>query len=68
MIRHLFNDGVNYSDFEISSFLGNKSEEIIERLDDQAKGTIRAMVLVESARYNSLTNDEVIKSLGGVMI
>lgn len=28
-----FNDGVDYSDFEISSFLGNKSEEIIEHLD-----------------------------------
>lgn len=39
-----FNDGVDYSDFEISSFLGNKSEEIIEHLDDQAKGAIRAMV------------------------
>lgn len=35
-----FNDGVDYSDFEISSFLGNKSEEIIEHLDDQAKGAI----------------------------
>ena len=29
-----FNDGVDYSDFEISSFLGNKSEEIIEHLDE----------------------------------
>lgn len=43
-----FNDGVDYSDFEISSFLGNKSEEILERLDGQAKGAIRAMVSVMS--------------------
>ena len=59
-----FNDGVDYSDFEISSFLGNKSEEIIEHLDDQAKGAIRAMVMMEYARCNSITNDAVIKSLG----
>lgn len=52
-----FNDGVDYSDFEISSFLGNKSEEIIEHLDDQAKGAIRAMVMMEYARCNSITND-----------
>lgn len=58
-----FNDGVDYSDFEISSFLGNKSEEILERLDDQAKGAIRAMVMMEYARCASVTNDEVIKSL-----
>lgn len=57
-----FNDGVDYSDFEISSFLGNKSEEIIEHLDDQAKGAIRAMVMMEYARCNSITNDAVIKS------
>lgn len=49
--------------FEISSFLGNKSEEIIEHLDDQAKGAIRAMVMMEYARCNSITNDAVIKSL-----
>lgn len=61
-----FNDGVDYSDFEISSFLGKKSEEIIEQLDDQAKGAIRAMVMVEYARCNALSNDEVIKSLGGI--
>ena len=58
-----FNDGVDYSDYEISSFLGKKSDEIIERLDEQAKGAIRAMVMMEYARCNSLTNDEVVKSL-----
>lgn len=58
-----FNDGVDYSDFEISSFLGNKSEEIIERLDDQAKGAIRAVVMLEYARCTAITDDSVIKSL-----
>lgn len=58
-----FNDGADYSDFEISSLLGNKSEEILERLDDQTKGAIRAMVMMEYARCASVTNDEVIRSL-----
>lgn len=62
-----FNDGVDYSDFEISSFLGKKSEEIIEQLDEQAKGAIRAMVMMEYARCKSISNDEVIKSLRGVV-
>lgn len=61
-----FNDGVDYSDFEISSFLGKKSDEIIEHLDEQAKGAIRAIIMVEYARCKALSNDEVIKSLGGV--
>lgn len=63
-----FNDGVDYSDFEISSFLGNKAEEIIERLDDQAKGAIRAVVMMEYARCTAASNDAVIKSLSGTMI
>ena len=62
-----FNDGVDYSDFELSSFLGKKSEEILEQLDDQAKGAIRAMVMMEYARCKAISNDEVMKSLRGVM-
>ena len=58
-----FNDGVDYSDFEISSFLGNKSEEMVERLDDQAKGANRAVVMLEYARCAVITDDSVIKSL-----
>lgn len=54
-----FNDGIDYSDFEISSFLGNKSEEIIEHLDEQAKGAIRAMVMMEYARCTAGSNDTV---------
>ena len=61
-----FNDGVDYSDFEISSFLGNKSEEIIEHLDEQAKGAIRAVVMMEYARCTAASNDEIIKSLCGI--
>ena len=61
-----FNDGVDYSDFEISSFLGNKSEEIIERLDNQVKGAIRAAAILEYAKYAAITDDSVIKSLSAL--
>ena len=61
-----FNDGIDYSDYEISSFLGNKSEEIIEQLDEQAKGTIRAVVMMEYARCTTASNGAVIKSLSGI--
>lgn len=53
-----FNDGVDYSDFEIGSFLGKKTEEMLERLDEQAKGAIRAMVMMEYARCTSPADGE----------
>lgn len=61
-----FNDGVDYSDYENSSFLGKKSSEIIEDLDEQAKGAIRAVVMMEYTRCKSIPNDEVIKTLSGI--
>ena len=53
-----FNDGKDYSDFELSSLLGKKSQEIMESLDDQAKGAIRAMVMMEYARCKTGSNVE----------
>lgn len=61
-----FNDGVDYSDYELSSFLGNKSEEIIEHLDEQAKGAIRAVFMMEYARCTAVSNGAVIGSLSGI--
>ena len=61
-----FNDGIDYSDYEISSFLGNKSEEIIEQLDEQAKGAIRAVVMMEYARCTTVSNGAAIKSISGI--
>lgn len=61
-----FNDGVDFSDYEISSLLGKKSLEIIEDLDEQAKGAIRAVVMMEYTRCKSISNDEVLKTLSGI--
>lgn len=49
-----FNDGVNFSSFELSRFLGNETQEIVDKLDEQAKGAIRAIVMMEYARCKAL--------------
>lgn len=56
-----FNDGVDYSDFELSSLLGNNAQEIIETLDEQAKGALRTMVMMEYARCKILSDNEALK-------
>lgn len=61
-----FNDGLDYSDYEISSFLGEKTEEILECLDEQAKGTIRALVMVEYARCIKTANGSITGSLNSI--
>jgi hypothetical protein len=61
-----FNDGVDYSSFELSKLLGNQSQDIIDHLDDQAKQTIRSIVMMEYARCTQLPSDAIIKSFGGV--
>ena len=61
-----FNDGLDYSDYEISSFLGEKTEEILECLDEQAKGTIRALVMVEYARCTKTANSSISGSLNSI--
>lgn len=60
------NDGVDYSDFELSSLLGKKSQEIMEVLDEQAKGAIRAMVMMEYARCKTSSHNEVIRNISEV--
>lgn len=45
-----FNDGIDYSDYEISSFFDNKYEEIVERLDERARDAIRTVIMTEYAR------------------
>lgn len=61
-----FNDGVDFSNFELSSFLGDASQDIIEQLDDQAKQTIHSIIMMEYARCTQLPSDAIIKSFGGV--
>lgn len=60
-----FNDGVDYSSFEFSSLLGDKSQDIIDHLDQQAFQSIRSMIMVEYARCTQMSSDAVVKSFDG---
>lgn len=61
-----FNDGDDYSNFELSAFLSTQSQDIIEHLDDQAKQTINSIIMMEYARCTQLPSDVIIKSFGGM--
>ena len=65
LVSH-FNGGENIREFDISEFLGAKSQEIIDHLDEQAKQTIHSIVMMEYARCTQLPSDAVIKSFGGM--
>ena len=61
-----FNDGIDYSSFELSKLLGTQAQDIVDHLDDQAKQTIRSIVMMEYARCTQLPSDAIIKSFGGM--
>ena len=61
-----FNDGVDYSSFELSTFLGSKSQDIIDHLVDKANQTIHSIIMVEYARCTQLPSEAVVKSFGGL--
>ncbi len=61
-----FNDGIDYSSFELSSLLGNQTQEIVDCLDEQALQAIRSVFMMEYARCTQLPSDVIIKSFGGL--
>ncbi len=61
-----FNDGVDYSSFELSALLGENATQILDRLDPQALQAIRSMVMMEYARCTQLPGDVIIQSFGGI--
>ncbi len=63
-----FNDGLDYSSFELSTLLGENSQEVLERLDPAALQTIRAMVMVEYARCTQIPSEAIVKSFGGLSL
>lgn len=65
LVSH-FNGRETVREFDISEFLGAKSQEIIDHLDEQAKQTIHSIVMMEYARCTQLPSDAVIKSFGGM--
>lgn len=61
-----FNAGNETRDVNLGIFLGEGAETIIESLDEQAKRSIRTMILVEYARCTSTPGDVVVKSFDGM--
>lgn len=60
-----FNDGVDFSSFETSTFFGEKTQDIIDQLDEQGKSAIRQVVMLEYARCTQLPSNAVVKSFDG---
>lgn len=61
-----FNDGTDYSYFEMSSVLGEQTQDIFDHLDNQALQSIRSVIMMEYARCTQLPSEAIIKSFGGV--
>lgn len=78
LLRHLslfptelvvrFNEGVDFLSFELSEFLGEKMQDIVDRLDDQALQTVRQTIMAEYARCTKLPDSAVVKSFDGTLI
>lgn len=62
-----FNDDSELSNQELNAFLGEGSQQIVNKLDDQALHSIRTMIMIEYARCTSLPSEAVVKSFDGVM-
>lgn len=63
-----FNNGVDHSISGLNSILEDNPEEIIELLDEQAKGAIRAVTMMEYTRCSGSADESVIKSLSGKVV
>ena len=61
-----FNAGNETNEVNLGIFLGEGADTIIESLDEQAKRSIRTMILVEYARCTSTPGDVVVKSFDGM--
>ncbi len=61
-----FNAGNDTRDFDLGVFLGEGADKIIDSLDEQARRSIRTMILVEYARCTSTPGDVVLKSFDGM--
>lgn len=61
-----FNDGVDFSDFEMSRFLGDKTRDIIDNLDDAAKKHIFKTIMQEYMRCTQPESEPLVKSFNGM--
>ena len=60
-----FNEGVDFSSFELSRLLGKNTQDIVEHLDDQALQVVRQTIMTEYTRCTQLPDRAVVKSFDG---
>ncbi len=63
-----FNGGRESEEVDLGIFLGEGADTIVKSLDEQAKRSIKTMILVEYARCTSTPGEVVIKSFDGVNV
>lgn len=60
-----FNEGVDFSSFELSRFLGERTQDIVEQLDPQALLAVRQTIMSEYTRCTKSADDAVVKGFDG---
>ena len=61
-----FNDGDEPQDFELGLLFQADTKNILESLDEQARATIKTILLVEYSRCNKISNEAVVKFFEGI--
>ncbi len=61
-----FNDGDEPHDFELGLLFQADTKNILDKLDDQARSTIKTILMVEYSRCNNVSGDAVIKLFEGM--
>jgi DNA-binding XRE family transcriptional regulator len=61
----VFNGGADIQNMAVSPFLDEGMESIVDRLDEQALRSIRAMIMIEYARCTDMPGEAVVKSFDG---
>jgi len=61
-----FNDGDEPKDFELGLLFEAETQNILESLDDQARATIKTILMVEYSRCNDVSNEAIVKFFEGI--
>ncbi len=63
-----FNDGKDIVTADFETLLGDKAQEIVEQLDDDALQNVRKLIMDEYARCTESSDDAVVKAFEGTPI
>lgn len=64
IIKH-FNEGADFNEVDLGSFLGEGMQSIVDSLDEQALRSIRTLIMVEYARCTNTPGEVVVKAFDG---